>query len=48
MYELDESTGVQRSVDIAGTSVSCSSDIQGMTIAENRLLVPVGNDLVVY
>jgi len=48
LYELDEATGVQRSVDTAGIAVSCSSDIQGMAIAENHLLVPVGNDLVVY
>jgi outer membrane protein assembly factor BamB len=48
VYELDEATGVQKSVDIAGTAVSCSSDVQGMAIAEDHLLVPVGNDLVVY
>ena len=48
LYELDEATGVQRSVDVAGTAVSCSSDIQGMAIAQNHLLAPVGNDLVVY
>jgi len=48
VYELDEVTGVQRSVDVAGTAVSCSSDIQGMALAENRLLVSVSNDLVVY
>jgi len=48
VYELDEATGVQRSVDIAGTAVSCSSVVSGMAIAENHLLVPVGNDLVAY
>lgn len=48
VYELDEATGVQRSVDVAGAAVSCSSESQGMAIAQNHLLIPAGNDLVVY
>jgi outer membrane protein assembly factor BamB len=48
VYELDEATGEQRSVDIAGLAVSGSSDVSGMAIAENRLLVPVDTDLVAY
>jgi outer membrane protein assembly factor BamB len=48
VYELDEATGVQRSVDVAGTAVSCSNETQGMAMAQNHLFVPAGNDLVVY
>ena len=48
VYELDEATGAQRSVDVVGTTVSCSDETQGMAIAQNHLFIPAGNDLVVY
>jgi outer membrane protein assembly factor BamB len=48
VYELDESTGAQKSVDIAGTAVSAGGDTMGMALAQNHLLVPVSNDLVAY
>jgi len=48
VYELDELTGVVRSVHNVGTGVTCSSESDSMAIAEGHLLVPVGNELVVY
>jgi len=47
VYELDESTGAQKSVDIAGTAVSAGGDTMAWP-RQNHLLVPVGNDLVAY
>ena len=48
VYEVDESSGAQISVDVAGSTVSCGSETQGMAVAQNHLFVPAGNDLVVY
>jgi len=48
VYELDEATGSQRSVANVGAAVTCFSETDSMALAENRLVVPVGNGLVVF
>ena len=48
VYELDETTGVQRSVHDIGAAVTCFSETTTLTLGENHLLVPVGNQLVAY
>jgi outer membrane protein assembly factor BamB len=48
VYEIDESTGVQRSVHNVGASVTCFSEANAMALGEGHLIVPVGTKLVVY
>jgi outer membrane protein assembly factor BamB len=48
VYEIDEATGIQRSVSTAGAGITCFSETDSMALAENHLVVPVGNDLVVF
>jgi len=48
VYELDEATGSQRSVANVGAAVTCFSETDSMALAENHLVVPVGNQLVVF
>ncbi|HEY2512127.1 MAG TPA: PQQ-binding-like beta-propeller repeat protein [Polyangiaceae bacterium] len=48
VYELDEATGAQRSVNDAGAAVVCGSETTSMGMAPGRLLVPVANGLVAY
>ena len=48
VYEIDEATGVQRSVHNVGASVTCFSETNTMTLGEDHLLVPVGTQLFVY
>lgn len=48
VYELDATTGAQRSVGDAGTSVTCSSETQSMAIAEGHLFVPAGSTLIAF
>lgn len=48
VYELDETTGRQRSVHEVGAAVTCFSETSTLTLGENHLLVPVGNQLVAY
>jgi outer membrane protein assembly factor BamB len=47
VYEVDESTGTQVSVDTSATP-SCGSETEAMALAEGHLFVPSGNSLVVY
>jgi outer membrane protein assembly factor BamB len=48
VYEIDEATGMQRSVSDAGSPVSCGSEKQAMSLATGHLFVPAGNSLVAY
>jgi outer membrane protein assembly factor BamB len=48
VYEIDENTGAQRSVHDAGGAITCFSETNMMTLGENHLLVPAGNQLVAY
>jgi outer membrane protein assembly factor BamB len=48
VYEIDEATGKQISVSNAGAPVTCTTEMITMALAENHLLVPAGNELVVY
>lgn len=48
VYELDATTGVQRSVHALGAAVTCFSESDGMAVAGGHLIVPAGNQLVVY
>jgi outer membrane protein assembly factor BamB len=48
VYELDEMTGTQRSVHDVGAAVTCFSESNSMTLADDHLLVPAGTELVVY
>jgi outer membrane protein assembly factor BamB len=48
VYELDETTGAQRSVSDAGSPVSCGSETQAMGLGDGTLLVPASNSLVAY
>jgi outer membrane protein assembly factor BamB len=48
IYELDEATGKQIAVDNVGSPVVCPYERISMAIAENHLLVPASNELVVY
>jgi outer membrane protein assembly factor BamB len=48
VYELDETTGNQRSVTTVGAAVTCFTETDSMALAENHLVVPAGNLLVVF
>jgi outer membrane protein assembly factor BamB len=48
VYEVDEQSGKQRSVSMAGNGLICGSEMQAMALAGGHLLVPVGNTLVVF
>lgn len=48
VYELDEATGTQRSVHDVGIQVTCFDETHSITLAQDHLLVPAGNELVVY
>jgi outer membrane protein assembly factor BamB len=48
VYEVDESTGMQVSVDKSVAAVTCGSETEAMSLAEGHLFVPAGSSLVVY
>lgn len=48
VYELDELTGSQRSVHDVGTQLTCFDEANAPSLADGHLLVPAGNELVVY
>jgi outer membrane protein assembly factor BamB len=48
VYEIDESSGAQRSSAAAGSPVSCGSENQALSLAEGHLFVPAGNTLIAY
>jgi outer membrane protein assembly factor BamB len=48
VYELDATTGMQKSVNKSATPVTCSTETQSMAVAAGHLLVPAGGTLVVY
>jgi outer membrane protein assembly factor BamB len=48
VYELDAATGTQRSVANIGTPITCFTQSDSMALAENHLVVPAGNGLVVF
>jgi outer membrane protein assembly factor BamB len=48
VYELDEVTGAQRSVHDVGTAITCFDETSSISLADGHLLVPAGNELVVY
>jgi outer membrane protein assembly factor BamB len=48
VYELDEMTGTQRSIHDVGAAVTCFSESNSITLADDHLLVPAGTELVVY
>lgn len=48
VYELDERTGILRSMDDVGAPVSCGAELASMAVGGNHLVVSAGNKLVVY
>jgi outer membrane protein assembly factor BamB len=48
LYELDVATGTQRSVANVGTPITCFTQSDSMALAENHLVVPVGDGIVVF
>lgn len=48
VYEIDETTGKQVSVDSAGAAVVCGSERSSMAIGEDHLIVQTATSLVVY
>jgi outer membrane protein assembly factor BamB len=48
VFELDEATGTQLSMYDGGTPITCASENDSMSLASGHLLVPAGNDLIVY
>lgn len=48
VYELDATTGAQRSVHDVGSAITCFTETDAMALGEGHLFVPAGNRLVVY
>jgi outer membrane protein assembly factor BamB len=48
VYEVDETTGAQRSVHDIGSALTCFSETNTLALGEGHLLVPAGNQLIVY
>jgi hypothetical protein len=48
VYEIDETSGTQRSMDSAGAAVTCGSERSSLAIGGGHLVVPAGSSLVVY